>query len=300
MAPWPGADPADDHTRQRWAWSRIIDSAVFRAAIDRIIPEDEWPGGWAGGVGSYLRRAGPELHWAGPGLTRLIDTLDRHDFGALPITDQDAVLDGLEQDPESAADLATLRRVCWEGYYAQSRLPDGDWHRPVGLTMIDFKGVPDGVRPVEPELPRSLDAAQLKPHYDAIVIGSGPGGGVAAQVLAQAGRTVLIIERAVARSNHALRGDHLHGKRNAVYRSVVGPGPGHPRLADLGPSAARTVDGDDDMWAYGLNAYAYGGGTRIWQGMAWRFFPEDFAMATHYGNPPGRDAGRLAVRLRRD
>ena len=47
------------------------------------------------------------------------------------------------------------------------------------------------------------------------------------------------------------------------------------------------MDGDEDMALYGLNAYAYGGGTRIWQGMAWRFFPEDFAMASHYGNPPG-------------
>ena len=47
------------------------------------------------------------------------------------------------------------------------------------------------------------------------------------------------------------------------------------------------MDGDGDAWAYGLNAYAFGGGTRLWQGMAWRFFPEDFAMATVYGNPEG-------------
>jgi choline dehydrogenase-like flavoprotein len=28
-----------------------------------------------------------------------------------------------------------------------------------------------------------------------------------------------------------------------------------------------------------------GGGTRLWQGMAWRFLPEDFAMASTYGIP---------------
>jgi choline dehydrogenase-like flavoprotein len=105
----------------------------------------------------------------------------------------------------------------------------------------------------------------------------------------------LIIERARRLDNQALRGDHLHGKRNAVYDSVVGPGPGHPRIAvrartgatDADDVIESVIDGDGDAWNYGLNAYAYGGGTRIWQGMAWRFFPEDFAMAGHYGNPPG-------------
>ena len=32
---------------------------------------------------------------------------------------------------------------------------------------------------------------------------------------------------------------------------------------------------------------AVGGGTRVWQGMAWRFLPEDFEMATRYGVPDG-------------
>ena len=110
---------------------------------------------------------------------------------------------------------------------------------------------------------------------------------MAAQTLAAAGRSVLVLERARALSNSSLRGDHLHGKRNAVYDSVAGPGRGHPRIAARDDGGEAVVDGDGDAWAYGLNAYAFGGGTRLWQGMAWRFFPEDFRMATVYGNPEG-------------
>jgi choline dehydrogenase-like flavoprotein len=97
---------------------------------------------------------------------------------------------------------------------------------------------------------------------------------------------VLVVERAPRVPNAALRGDHLHGKRNAVYDSVVGPGAGHPRVAEL-PHGDELLDGTDDAGLYGLNADAMGGGTRIWQGMAWRFLPEDFRMASSYGNPEG-------------
>ena len=42
-------------------------------------------------------------------------------------------------------------------------------------------------------LARSLD--DLKPHYDAVVVGSGYGGGVAASRLARAGKRVAVLER---------------------------------------------------------------------------------------------------------
>jgi choline dehydrogenase-like flavoprotein len=264
---------------------------ALRAAVDRIIPPDAWPAGWEGGVGEYLTldpiSADRDLLWAWPDLISLAARLDDEarragstDFASSDTTTQDDIL-AVIASGSSARGFDALRRVSWEGYYASS-----DGRHPAGLDMVGFRGVPDGVVPIEPEPLKTVRPAQVQADYDAIVVGSGPGGGVAAQVLTAAGKHVLVVERAPYLRNDQIRGDHLHGKRNAVYWPTVGPGPGHPRIAQL-PDGDRLVDGTEDPSVYGLNADTIGGGTRIWQGMAWRFMPEDFQMRTLYGNPEG-------------
>ncbi len=261
----------------------------IRAAVDRIIPADQWPAGWEGGVGDYFATGIRDLSWAEPALLSLGARLDAiavtdgvDSFAELTDAMQDAALADLEADPDSAAEFAALRRLCWEGFYASS-----DNRAPAGLEMVGFRAVPEGVTPVEPAPIPGLRAAGVRRDYDAVIVGSGPGGGVAAQVLARAGKSVLLVERARQLPNSALRGDHLHGKRNAVYWPSAGPGPGHPRVAQLPDGEDRVIDGTGDAALYGLNAMAFGGGTRLWQGMAWRFMPDDFNMATVYGNPDG-------------
>lgn len=285
---------AGDVTTTSRRWREVTTSADLRAAVDRVIPVDEWPGGWAGGVGAYLAESGTEQLWALDGLERLVAELERRRFTQVEPQEQDQALRNISELQPFDTDFAELVRLCWEGFYATRRSAadrghDPSW--PAGLAMISFRDVPDGVTPVDPALPSATPSDRLRAHYDAIVIGSGPGGGVAAQTLARAGHSVLVVERARPLSNSSLRGDHLHGKRNAVYSSVAGPGPSHPRVAASdgadGRQREQVVDGDGNAWAYGLNAYAFGGGTRLWQGMAWRFFPEDFAMASVYGNPDG-------------
>ncbi|GAA4166724.1 GMC family oxidoreductase [Gryllotalpicola daejeonensis] len=268
----------------------IVEDRALRAAVDRIIPADSWPAGWDGGVAEYLRVAGREPLDAVPGLAPLAARLDASagdvrpgaGFADLTPTEQDAILGALEEGAPGGEDFAALLRIAYEGYYAA----DARRKDPVGLGMIGFRHVPEGTEVVEPTLPTGLAPASVASHYDAIVIGSGPGGGVAAQVLAEAGKSVLLVERMPAVPNRELRGDHLHDKRNAVYSVRVGPGAGHPRVHET-DAGDELIDGTGDANRYGLNADAFGGGTRIWQGMAWRFMPEDFRMREVYGNPEG-------------
>jgi choline dehydrogenase-like flavoprotein len=268
------------------AASDTFTSSILRAAIDRVIPADEWPSGWEGGVADYLATS-RDLEWARPLLASLVERLGG--FTDLSTNDQDATLAALESEPDAAAEFAALRRICWEGFYASS----AGRREPVGLGMVGFRAVPEGVTPVEPNDIAGLHSGDVRRSYDVVIVGSGPGGGVAAQVLSRAGKSVLLVERARDLENAELRGDHLHGKRNAVYWPSAGPGLGHPRVAQLPASPEwpdgedRIIDGTDDAALYGLNAMAFGGGTRLWQGMAWRFMPDDFAMASVFGNPEG-------------
>ena len=262
-------------------------SGALAAAVDRILPAtDEVAAGWAGGVEQYLATAGADLDWARVPLEALATRLEASAgvvaFADLATSEQDAILLALSDDPDAADEVAALVRVAFEGYYAAR-----PGIRPAGLDLVGFEPVPAGVTPIEPEPLAGIRSADVQRSYDAIVIGSGPGGGAAAATLTEAGKHVLLVERAPARTNSALRGDHLHGKRNAVYDPSAGPGPGHPRELRLQDGGQRTIDGTGDAWLYGLNAMTLGGGTRLWQGMAWRFLPDDFRMRTVHGEPEG-------------
>ena len=120
-----------------------------------------------------------------------------------------------------------------------------------------------------------------KLKYDAIVVGAGAGGGIAACVLAEAAKSVLLLERGRWLSFETIPRDHLRNHRLSQYGHGTGPDlVGNPRL--LNGRRYRPNQG-----GYQNNASCVGSGTLVYGAQAWRFHPLDFKMASTYGVPNG-------------
>ena len=107
---------------------RTTHDPTLRAAVDRIIPPDDVPGGWAAGVGDYLARqfAGDLAHLRDDyraGLAALDAAARRAHaapFAALPPATQDTLLAAVERGDHGDAParfFATLVTHAMEGYY---------------------------------------------------------------------------------------------------------------------------------------------------------------------------------------
>ena len=72
----------------------------------------------------------------------------------------------------------------------------------------------------------------MRPDYDSIVVGAGAGGLIAAAVLAESGRRVLLLERGPQETYASLgHRDHLRNQRLSTYGHNAGPDiDGNPRV----------------------------------------------------------------------
>jgi choline dehydrogenase-like flavoprotein len=124
-------------------------------------------------------------------------------------------------------------------------------------------------------------------RVNAVVIGAGAGGGIAAKELATAGFSVVLLERGKWYTPADCRKDDLRNQRTTILGAPFGPEdePGNPRVV-VGPDGReRTVL--PTQGGYNNNAMCVGGGTLSYGAMAWRFMPQDFRLRSIYGAVEG-------------
>ncbi len=198
-----------------------MDRERLRVAIDAIVPG-----------GSMVRTERVDA---------VLDLLDERAggrFASLDAAGRERVLDGLLDNAEYLWFADTVNARFYADPVSWPSVGWGPWPGAAPEHEID-----------EPARRAVIRPGALRERYDAVVVGSGAGGGVAAWALARSGRSVLLVERGGF------------------------PGPVRDHLRN------PRVDG-------GL-AYTFGGGTRVYGAQAWRFTPEDFTMAGTYGVPDG-------------
>ncbi|MBO0982629.1 GMC family oxidoreductase N-terminal domain-containing protein [Rathayibacter sp. SD072] len=265
-------------------------TATLAALFSTFVPEDDSPDGWAGG-GRRLLTEHLEgfLHASIPHLRQAIDAVEitiRATYGdvpfsALPLHDRTLVVDTARAQadrPDWRAAIDASIELAHLAYY-------GGTSRPAGWADTGFHPLPDDSMAVDPEPLSGIPVSRLAAEYEVVIVGAGAGGGVAAFELARRGRKVLLVERSRPFRNSELRGNHLQGKRLERFDVTAGPGAGSPRVLERADGSTELLRGDGSGTDYGLVAMALGGGTRVWQGMSWRFVAEDFAMASIYGVP---------------
>lgn len=281
---------------------------VLAAAVDRVVPADEWPSASSLGAVEYLEgNAEGDLSAWWPAMLAGLDELDavamrahEQGFAELDGASQDAVLAAVERgEVGTAAAVAhgggpvtgddgpehffrSMVRFVSEAYYASA--PQGANRGELSWAMVGFAS-PSQLPSMPSRLPKvTADIHALKPSYDAVVVGAGAGGGVAAYVLAKAGLDVLVVERGDALGAAQVPADHLRNQRMSRLGHNAGPPVrGNPRVVEPLEGAPRLVAPHQTEWHN--NAMTVGGGTRVWGAQAWRFSPTDFRLASTYGVP---------------
>jgi choline dehydrogenase-like flavoprotein len=178
---------------QRKTLTAIVDTFVAS------VPRDDDPTGFYAAKGSdvgadvaaelYLVTHLPDQQLAG--LLQLIDTAALVGLKNQPRAVREAIIANLAGiSPETAGAIAALHRLSVMFAYG---LPDARGRNP----LWDGMGYPGPVQ-APPQTPKTLEVITPTPETtleaDVVVVGSGSGGGVAAAVLAQAGKRVIILE----------------------------------------------------------------------------------------------------------
>ena len=123
-------------------------------------------------------------------------------------------------------------------------------------------------------------------HVNAVIVGAGAGGGVAAKELSEAGLSVVLLERGDWASYDVHNNDELLSQRTTVLGNAFGPDDERYRRVVVNDDGSTkvVVASEND---YNNVAACVGSGTVSYGAMAWRFMREDFRMKTTYGHIEG-------------
>ena len=123
-------------------------------------------------------------------------------------------------------------------------------------------------------------------RVNAVIIGAGAGGGIVAKELAEAGLSVVLLERGQWYSPFDCRKDDLRNQRTSPLGQAFGPDDDrNPRVFVDPQGRQRTVRASGP--GYNNNAACVGGGTFSYGAMAWRYLEKDFRMRSTYGRVAG-------------
>ncbi len=118
-------------------------------------------------------------------------------------------------------------------------------------------------------------------HVNAVIVGAGAGGGVVAKELAEAGLSVVLLERGDWVSFETHGHDELLNQRTTVLGNSCGPDDRSPRV--VAGTGGKGITVRPHEGGYGNNAACVGSGTVTYGAMAWRFLEKDFRMRSTYG-----------------
>ncbi len=123
-------------------------------------------------------------------------------------------------------------------------------------------------------------------HVNAVVVGAGAGGGIVAKELAEAGLSVVLVERGGWVDFWDHDHDELISQRTTPLGNAFGPDDERYRRVVVSPDGTTRIVLPSEG-AYGNNAACVGSGTVSYGAMAWRFMEKDFRMRSTYGAPEG-------------
>ncbi len=264
--------------------------ATLRALCERLLPADNDPGAEAAGAHEYIELELGTRYFeaARESIVGALDGLDeaaRRDgppFADLDDEAQDALIAQLQTGEREAAGwrgertLEILLSLTLEGFLGAPVY--GGNRDEVGWRMIGFHrcGPQPRAETIHPDPTRHASVRSVshrRDTFNAIIVGSGAGGSPVAQILAEAGLEVLVLEKGPWYTKRDFVHDEIAMARRDFFVPTVEDDP------HVVVEGGRTPRATNDGWT----SRCVGGGTVHMSGFFFRLHPEDFQMRSLLG-----------------